>query len=282
VSGRPRGARGLGFALWIHGAAALLALFCGFPLLWMLLTSLKPDAEILTAEPVLWPSRLQFDAYLRLFFETSFAIYFWNSIKVAGIATLLTILVATLAAYAVTRFRFPGRELVAGTMLFTYMFAPIMIVVPFYIMVRSVGLMNTHAGLVLSYTAFSLPFSMWLLRSFFRSIPLELEEAAMIDGASRPQAVARIVVPLALPGVIAVSIFTFIVAWNDYLFARVLISADRLKTLPVGMNDLYNATVTDWGMMMAAGVVITIPALVFFVLVQRWLIAGWGAGGVKG
>lgn len=282
MSGRPGRARGPGFSLWIHGAAALLALFCGFPLLWMLLTSLKPDAEILTAEPVLWPSRLQLDAYARLFSETGFAIYFWNSIKVAGTATLLTILVATLAAYAFTRFRFPGRELVAGTMLFTYMFAPIMIVVPFYIMVRSAGLMNTHTGLVLSYTAFSLPFSMWLLRSFFRSIPLELEEAAMIDGASRPQAVARIIVPLALPGVIAVSIFTFIVAWNDYLFARVLISSDRLKTLPVGMNDLYNATVTDWGMMMAAGVVITIPALVFFVLVQRWLIAGWGVGGVKG
>lgn len=104
----------------------------------------------------------------------------------------------------------------------------------------------------------------------------------MIDGASRPQAVARIVVPLALPGVIAVSIFTFIVAWNDYLFARVLISSDRLKTLPVGMSDLYNSTVTDWGLMMAAAVVITIPALLFFVLVQRWLIAGWGAGGVKG
>ncbi len=282
MSGPTSASRRLAFALWIHGAAALLALFCGFPLLWMLITSLKPDPEILTAEPVFWPSRLQFDAYLRLFEQTNFAIYFVNSVKVAGAATLLTIMVATLAAYAVTRFRFPGRELVAGTMLFTYMFAPIMIVVPFYIMVRSAGLMNTHTGLVLSYTAFSLPFSMWLLRSFFRSIPLELEEAAMIDGASRPQAVARIVVPLALPGVIAVSIFTFIVAWNDYLFARVLISSDRLKTLPVGMSDLYNATVTDWGMMMAGGVVITIPALVFFVLVQRWLIAGWGAGAVKG
>jgi ABC-type glycerol-3-phosphate transport system permease component len=282
VSGSTSTSGRLVFALWIHGAAALLALFCGFPLLWMLITSLKPDSEILTAEPIFWPSRLQLDAYLRLFEQTNFAVYFVNSVKVAGAATLLTILVATLAAYAVTRFRFPGRELVAGTMLFTYMFAPIMIVVPFYIMVRSAGLMNTHTGLVLSYTSFSLPFSMWLLRSFFRSIPLELEEAAMIDGASRPQAVARIVVPLALPGVIAVSIFTFIVAWNDYLFARVLIASDRLKTLPVGMSDLYNATVTDWGMMMAGGVVITIPALVFFVLVQRWLIAGWGAGALKG
>jgi ABC-type glycerol-3-phosphate transport system permease component len=123
---------------------------------------------------------------------------------------------------------------------------------------------------------------MWLLRSFFQSIPLELEEAAMTDGATRPQAVARVIVPMALPGVIAVSIFTFIVAWNDYLFARVLISSNNLKTLPVGMQDLYTSTVTDWGMMMAAGVVITLPALAFFVMVQRYLIAGWGAGAVKG
>jgi ABC-type glycerol-3-phosphate transport system permease component len=137
-------------------------------------------------------------------------------------------------------------------------------------------------GLILAYTTFSLPFSMWMLRSFFQSIPLELEEAAMIDGASRPKAVRLIIVPLALPGVIAVSIFTFIVAWNDYLFARVLIGADNLKTLPVGIQDLYESTITDWGMVMAAGVMITIPALLFFLVVQRYLIAGWGAGGVKG
>jgi ABC-type glycerol-3-phosphate transport system permease component len=123
---------------------------------------------------------------------------------------------------------------------------------------------------------------MWLLRSFFQSIPIDLEEAAMIDGCSRPQAVLRVIFPLALPGVIAVAIFTFIVAWNDYLFARVLIGADDLKTLPVGIQDLYESTVTDWGMVMAAGVMISIPALLFFLAVQRYLIAGWGAGAVKG
>ena len=162
------------------------------------------------------------------------------------------------------------------------MFAPIMIVVPFYIVMRGLGLVNTHFGLILSYTTFSLPFSMWLLRSFFQSIPIDLEEAAMIDGASRPQAVIRVILPMALPGLIAVSLFTFVVAWNDYLFARVLIGSDDLKTLPVGIQDLYESTVTDWGMVMAAGVMITIPALIFFVMIQRYLIAGWGAGAVKG
>lgn len=266
----------------LYGAAALLVFVCGFPLLWMVLTSIKPDREIISLVPSFWTDTPHLDAYRRLFSQTKFLTYFTNSLKVAGGATLLTIVVGTLAAYAITRYRFRGRETVAGLMLFTYMFAPIMIVVPFYILMRNAGLANSHLGLILSYTTFSLPFSMWLLRSFFQSIPIDLEEAAMIDGASRPQAVFWIIMPLALPGIIAVSIFTFVVAWNDYLFARVLIGADDLKTLPIGIQDLYESSITDWGMVMSAGVMITIPALIFFLLVQRYLVAGWGAGAVKG
>ncbi|MCY4451578.1 MAG: carbohydrate ABC transporter permease [Immundisolibacterales bacterium] len=266
----------------LYFGAALIALVCGFPLLWMVLTSVRPDRDILTATPKFWSFDYHWQHYVNLFDLTDFHIYFVNSITVAGSATLFTIFVATLAAYGITRFRFGGRNAIAAGMLFTYMFAPILIIVPFYILMRSAGLVNSKLGLVFAYTTFSLPFSMWLLRAFFQSIPLDLEEAAMTDGASRPKAVALVIVPLALPGVIAVSIFTFIVAWNDYLFARVLINDNELKTLPIGMDDLYNATVTDWGMMMAGGVVITIPALVFFILVQRYLIAGWGAGAVKG
>src|SRR5207253_2634861 len=130
-------------------------------------------------------------------------------------------------------------------------------------------------------TAF-LPFCLWLLRAFFESIPLELEEAAMVDGAGRARAVWHVVLPLALPGLIAAAIFTFILAYNDFLFALVLITSEELKTLPVGVNDLFNATIVDWGMIMAAGVMITLPAILFFAGVQRYLVQGWGAGGVKG
>ena len=266
----------------IYGMAALLLALCGFPLLWMFMTTLKPDAEIITATPTIFTSAPHFDHYVRLFEQTNFLTYFRNSIFVAGTSTLFSVFVATLAGYGITRFRFRGREGIATTMLFTYMFAPIMIIVPFFILMRGYGLANSHFGLILAYTTFSLPFSMWLLRSFFQSIPLELEEAAMTDGASRPQAVLYVIVPMALPGVIAVSIFAFIVAWNDYIFTRVLISSDELKTLPVGINDLVNATVIDWGMILAGGVVITLPALIFFIVVQRYLVAGWGAGAVKG
>ena len=267
---------------FIYLFALLLTIVCAAPLFWMGLTSIKPDQEILSSPPTLWTNQGSFDAYRRLFANTNFLDYLQNSIVVAAAATLLCVFVATLAGYSVTRFRFWGRETFAATTLFTYMMAPIMIVIPFFILMRGLGLNNTHLGLVLGYSAFALPFSLWLLRSFFQSIPLELEEAALIDGATRPQAVLYVIVPLALPGVIATSIFTFIVAWNDYLFARIMISSDKLKTLPVGIQDLMDSSFLDWGVIMAAGVVATIPALIFFIAVQRFLIAGWGAGGVKG
>ena len=269
-------------ALVIYGMAATLLTVCGFPLLFMVMTTLKPDGEIISATPTLFTSNPHLEHYYRLFATTKFLTYFRNSIVVAGSATLLCVTVATLAGYGITRFRFRGREGIAGIMLFTYMFAPIMIIVPFFILMRGYGLQNSHLGLVLAYTTFALPFSMWLLRSFFQSIPIELEQAAMTDGASRPQAVLYVIVPLALPGIIAVSIFSFIVAWNDYIFTRVLITSNELKTLPVGISDLVNATLIDWGMILAGGVVITIPALLFFIMIQRYLISGWGAGAVKG
>ncbi len=268
--------------LVVYGMAATLLFMCGFPLLFMFMTTLKPDGEIITATPTLYTSSPHLDHYIRLFATTKFLIYFRNSIVVAGSATLLCVTVATLAGYGITRFRFKGREGIAGIMLFTYMFAPIMIIVPFFILMRGYGLQNSHLGLVLAYTTFALPFSMWLLRSFFQSIPIELEQAAMTDGASRPQAVLFVIVPLALPGIIAVSIFSFIVAWNDYIFTRVLITSNELKTLPVGISDLVNATLIDWGMILAGGVVITMPALLFLIMIQRYLISGWGAGAVKG
>jgi ABC-type glycerol-3-phosphate transport system permease component len=266
----------------IYASGLTLLFFCGFPFLWMILTSIKPLGEIFTENPIFISRNANLANFHRLFTSTNFLTYFKNSIFVAGSTMVLTIVVASVAAYGLTRFRFWGRETLATMTLFTYMFAPIMIVIPLYIIMKKVGIVNTHLGLILSYTSFSLPFSLWLLRSFFQSIPLELEEAAMTDGASRAKAVVYVVIPMALPGVIATSIFTFILAWNDYIFTRILISSDELKTLPVGVQDLFNATVIDWGMIMASGVMIIIPALIFFITVQRYLIKGWGTAAVKG
>ncbi len=271
----------LGAALLYLGAAGLAAQAV-LPLLWMLSTSLKPPREVLATPPTLIPAVPTLENYVRLLGQTAFVRYFVNSVSVAGLTVLLTMAVGAVGAYSLTRFRFPGREGIARLILCTYMFAPIMIVVPIYILARRLGIVDTHTALVLSYSSFCLPFSLWLLRAFFQSIPIELEEAAQVDGAGRPRALAYIVAPLALPGLIATSIFTFTLAWNDYIFTRILIVSDELKTLPVGVQDLFSAAVVDWGLVMAAGMLITIPALAFFMAVQRHLVAGWGTGGLKG
>ena len=263
-------------------AALVLLVFTAFPFAWMASTAFKPPREIFLTPPTLWPSAWDLDNVRRLFDETRFLTYFRNSVTVSLSTVGLTLLLSTPAAYSLTRFRFYGREKLAALILFTYMFAPIMIIVPFYVMIRFLGLTNTHTGLVMAYTAFCLPFNLWMLRTFFQSIPVDIEEAAMIDGANRFEAVVYVVLPLALPGVVATGIFTFILAWNDYIFARVLLSADELKTLPVGISDLYNASVVDWGMIMASGLLVIAPIAGVFVFIQKYLVAGWGAGGVKG
>jgi len=266
----------------LYAAAVGLAAQALLPLLWMLSTSLKPPREVFATPPTLIPDAPTLENFARLVSETAFLTYFRNSVIVAGLTVLLTMVVGAAGAYSLTRFVFPGREAVAKLILCTYMFAPIMIVIPIYILARRLRIVDTHTALVLSYSSFCLPFSLWLLRAFFQSIPLELEEAARVDGAGRPRAVLYVVVPLALPGLIATAIFTFTLAWNDYIFTRILIASDELKTLPVGVQDLFAAAVVDWGLIMAAGMLITIPALAFFMAVQRHLVAGWGSGGLKG
>ena len=274
---RKAAARGL-----LYVGAAVLVFQAAFPFFWMASTSMKPPAEVFAQPPYFVPKAPTWENFWRLFTSTNFLIYFRNSVAVAGLAVLLTMVVGAAGAYSLTRYRYPGREQIAGLILCTYMFAPIMIVIPFFILVKRVGIENTHLALVLAFASFCLPFALWLLRAFFETIPIELEEAALVDGANRFWAVVYVVMPLALPGVIATSIFTFILAWNDYIFTRILISADELKTLPVGVQDIFHSALIDWGLIMAAGVLITLPALAFFIAVQRHLVAGWGSGGLKG
>jgi multiple sugar transport system permease protein len=249
---------------------------------WMVVSSLKASGDLLAVPPTAWPRTPTLGAYSRLWSTTSFWTYFLNSLLVAGSTTFIVILSGSLGAYGLTRYRFPVREWIARVLLVGYIFPPIVLVVPLFIFAYQVGLVNSRVGVSLGSISFALPFALWILRAFFQGLPVELEEAAMTDGAGRLQALGYIVVPLALPGVIATSIFTFIVTWNDYVIASVLISWDELKTLPVGINDLFQAMYVDWGLIMAAGVLITIPALALFAVMQRHLVEGWGSGGLKG
>lgn len=262
------------------GAGAIF-IGCGLPLLWMLFTSFKPLRELFMYPPR-FTGGYTLDNFGRLFSQTYFLVYFKNSIIVAGMTVALDIMVGTLGAYSLTRYRFRGKELLANVTLFTYMFAPIMIIIPVYMLLQSLALINSHLGIILAYMSISLPLTLWLLRAFFQSIPIEMEEAAFIDGASRLQSLVRVVVPQALPGIIATSVFAFVAVWNDYLFARILLSSPMLKTMPVGLQDMYESTIVDWGLLMSGSVVVVIPALIFFLTVQRFLIQGWGMGALKG
>ncbi len=275
------------------------ALMC-FPLVWALVTSVKPTEEMLRVPPTLVPSRLTGDHYLALltgramYFEggtgyrpkTSppqhFTSWFLNSILVSAGTTLITVAVSTLAAYSLTRFQFLGQRFISYFSLMGYMVPSIIFVFPLFLIMVPLGLVDRLPSLVLGYISITLPFCLWLMWAFFRGIPIEVEEAGLIDGASRLQVFWDIVLPLALPGIIATSIFSFIVSWNDYLIARIFMNSITQLPLTVGVMHFFEGVHVDWGLMMASAVLMTLPLSILFMLVQRHLIVGFGAGAVKG
>jgi multiple sugar transport system permease protein len=269
------------FLLWSL-IAMTIAIIC-FPLYWMIISSVKQYGDLFSRKFDLLPSEdFTLKNYLELLQKTLFARYFINSLIVATLATAGSVLVAVLAGFGVTRFDFPGRKLIASSVLFTYMFPPILLSIPLFVMLKNAGLVNSLFGLALAHVSFTLPLAMWLAIIFFEAIPIDLDEAAMIDGAGRLRTLWEIILPIATPGIVAISVFSFILSWNDYLFALVLIVDETKKTLPVGVAGFVEATSVEWGLLMAGGVLITLPVLIGFSIAQRWLIQGLGAGAVKG
>lgn len=268
-------------AVLTYLAAAVVALFAVFPLVWMVLTSLKPQADIVTAEPVWWPAEFQWSRYRRVL-DAGFTTYLRNSLLVAAGTTGLGLLVASFAGYALARFRLPLRRYLVLVVLATQMFPTAVLLIPFFIVMRNLGLLGSLWGLVIAYLAFITPLMIWILRGFFLSIPDDLEDAAMVDGCTRFGAMWRIILPLAGPGVAAVSIFAWIAAWNEFLFALTFIRSDSLRTLPVGLTQFAGRDATDHGAIMAASLLFTLPVVVFFLLVHKKLTTGLVAGAVKG
>ena len=262
--------------------AVLIALFVLAPLIWTFLSSLKPDNEIIRHSSRIFPDTIVLDHYRNLFKQTAFLTYFLNSLFVGAVATPLTLMIATPAAYSLTRFKFRGRDLYATLILFSYLVPLLLLGIPMFLIMRQFHILNTRLSLILSYVAFSLPFCMWMLRSFFLSIPLSLEEAAMVDGASRQQALAQIVLPLSRPGLISCGIFTFVLVWNEYTLALLFIRSESLKTLPIGIAAFIGTTAYEWGYILSAIVMMTVPILFGFIFVQKALIRGFLAGATKG
>ena len=213
-----------------YGLVLLLLTFVAFPLYWMTLTSLKPQTEVFRTPPTFLPATWTLEHYISLFQLTDFGLLFMNSLKVCLLSTVMALAVGILGAYALARFQVRGKEAYGRLVLLAYMFPGALLVIPLLLLFRELGLTNSHLGLSLAYLTFSLPFVMWVMRDFFASVPIDLEEAALIDGATRLGALWDVVLPQAVPGIIATGIFAFLFAWNEYLYALILISDESLRT----------------------------------------------------
>lgn len=266
----------------------VIAAVVAFPLYWMVLTALKPADEVISANPRPWTMAPTFESFNRALTVQSFGRYFVNSVVVALIVVLFSLVISFLAATALTRFRFRSRTTMLVMLLVVQMVPVEALTVPLFFMMRSVGDtlpafgLNHLGSLVLVHLAFSLPFAIWMLRGFVAAVPVELEEAATLDGASRFRFLWQVLFPLVAPGLVATSVLAFIHAWNDFLFAKTfIISASENQTLPLALQVFVKPDQNDWGAIMAGSTLMTIPVLVFFVLVQRRLVSGL-AGAVKG
>jgi multiple sugar transport system permease protein len=269
---------------WVLHYALIAVYVVGalFPLYWLVKVSVTPN-DLLYSEGVrMWPSRMTFEHYTSVIRHTDFPLFFRNSSIVSVATSLLAAVVASGVGYALSRFVFRGKYWIVGLMLVTQMFPLVMVIAPIFRLFAPLGLTNSLTGLVIIYTAFNVPFGAFLMQSFFDAIPKELEEAAMIDGATRGQAVRRIVLPLTLPGLAATLGFIFTAAWSELLFALMLNSSASATTFPVGLLSFVSKFSVDFGQMMAAGVLALIPVCVFFLLIQRFLVVGLTAGAVKG
>jgi ABC-type glycerol-3-phosphate transport system permease component len=266
----------------IYSLLAVAAVIVLFPIFWMASSSLKPAPELFARHLTMLPVNVTLENYWNVWQGTSFPTFFWNSFKVAAISTFFTVVISMYAAYALARIRFPGRYAYGLLLLVTQMFPHILLVIPLFLIIQRLGLFNTHAALVIAYTAFSLPFTIWMLRGFFEAIPEELEEAAAIDGASQLTTFHRVILPLAGPGLAAVTMFGFIRGWNEFLFALVFLQGRELFTLPIGLASFQEEFTFRWDLIMAGASIITLPVLFFFLLMQRFIVQGLLGGAVKG
>lgn len=281
IAGRSSSARLWG-GLGLYAAVAAYVAFALFPIYWTLKISVTPSDLLYSEGITLWPSRTTLENFHSVLAASNFPRYFMNSVIVSVVTAGLVTVVATLAGYAMSRFTFRGKAIVGMALLLTQTFPLVMVIPPIYRVMGELGLINSLTGLIIIYTAFNTAFATFLMQSFFDGIPKDLEEAAMIDGCTRAQAMRRVIVPLTLPGMGATLGFVFTAAWSELLFAVMLISSEEQKTFAVGLLSFIGKFAVDWGQMMAASVLALVPVCIFFGFLQRYLVTGLTAGAVKG
>jgi multiple sugar transport system permease protein len=269
-------------ALAIYPLASMLVVFTLFPIYWVVNSSLKPDSELFHFPPLYWPSQINLRSYINAIHSGRLASFYVNSIIVAACTCLATLVLVVFAGYSMSRFRFRGKGVIILMFLTAQMLPAVVLIAPLFTIYSMLQLVNTRWVLIISYVITSLPFCVLMMRGFFDSLPQDMEEAAMVDGSSRTGALFRVLLPVALPGLVATSIFAFIDAWNELIFAVMFISSTSLQTLPVGLNLMIQEKRTEYGLLLALAVLALIPSLFLFGYIQRYLTSGLTAGAVKG
>lgn len=259
----------------------VLAIIAAFPLLWILLSAVKGKGEITGNPTAILPRQITFDNFRIVFEQLDFGTNVKNSVIIAGATTLIALFVSALGAYGVVRFFPRFGKIMTRVLITTYMFPPILLAVPYAIIVGKLGLMNNRATLVVVYLSFSVPYALWLLVGFFKTVPIDIEESARVDGANKLQVFLRVVLPIVAPGIVAVAIYTFINVWNEFLYSLIMMNSSNKMTVAVALRSLTGQEVLDWGVMMAASAVVVVPSVIFFMLIQKRIAGGLAAGAVK-
>ena len=267
--------------LTVYLPLIVILLFILFPFYWTFITSIKPDTELYGAVTY-WPRQVQWENYTKLFTTTvNFLAAMKNSFIVAAVTTVVSLTASTLASYAFSRYRCAGRRAMMALFLSNNMFPTVLLLIPLYSIMRNLGLLYTPWALVLAYTTFTLPFSVWLLNGFFNDLPLSLEEAALVDGCNRRMAFFKIILPILGPCLVATGVYIFMTSWNEYTFA-VMFTNNATRTIPVALKSLIGQLGVDWGLLTAGGIITIIPVCIMFFFAQKRLVEGLTAGAVKG
>lgn len=269
------------FLALIYLLSVLMIIASLIPVFWAVLTSLKNERDLFSFPVKYFVKNFTVSNYVTLFVQTKYIQWFYNTVIVSVSTTLLAIIISSLGSYSLSRFDFGGKQAIMQSFLTTQMLPGMLLVIPMYLIMRSLGLFDSLLALIFAYSTFAIPFCLWMLKGYFDSIPVEIEECAMIDGCSRVGALFRIVYPLAAPGIAATGIFAWILAWNEFLFAVMLVNSPEKRVLTVGIESFIGDFDFQWGMTTASGIVTAIPVILLFAFIQKQLITGLTAGAVK-
>ncbi|MBM3128376.1 MAG: carbohydrate ABC transporter permease [Chloroflexi bacterium] len=268
--------------LWLYGLSTVFLLFTLFPIYWLLNSALKPPNQLFTFPPQYWPDSPTLQNFADALTQTRLGRLYVNSLVISALTCVILLILIIFAAYSMARFRFRGKSIILVMFLLAQMLPAVVLLLPFYVIFSSLDLANSPWSLIITYTITNLPFCVLMMQSFYETIPVELDEAAMVDGCGRIEALLKVVLPAALPGLVATSIFGFINSWNELIYAVVFVSSSQLQTLPVGLRSMMDENRQEYGMLLAVAFLALVPSLILFGYIQRFLTTGLVSGAVKG